>query len=185
MFGKNVDKAKVEVRPRVEEFLVRHLKSFMLVLYETWGYAGGSSNAHAWKFYGLVHFHLGTRIMLQEGWSNFSQVPLLFIGFGNAFIMVVMNCLMGRRIKDYSLTMNLTRQSIIPNGVVFFLNHLGHKCYKKKGVMVGPWISFVATFSWIAIGQNNSSSLWFYGQVFEASIKFIFEKLLLVPLVYG
>jgi hypothetical protein len=35
MFGKNVDKAKVEVRPRVEEFLVRHLKSFMLVLYET------------------------------------------------------------------------------------------------------------------------------------------------------
>jgi len=76
--------------------------------------------------------------MLQDGWSNCSQVPLLFIGF--EFIMVVMNCRMGRQIKHLSLIMNLVRRSIIPNGVVFFLNHLGDKCCQKNGVMVGPCI---------------------------------------------
>jgi len=42
---------------------------------------------------------------------------------------------------------------------VFFLNHLRDKCCQKKGAMVGFCISFVATFGWIAIGQNDSSSL--------------------------
>jgi hypothetical protein len=32
-------------------------------------------------------------------------------------------------------------------------------CCKKKGAMVGLHISFGATFGWIAIGQNGSSSL--------------------------
>jgi hypothetical protein len=34
---------------------------------------------------------------------------------------------------------------------------------EEQGAMVGPCISFVATFGWIDIGHNNSSSLWFYG----------------------
>jgi len=73
--------------------------------------------------------------------------------------MVVVDCLMGRKIKHYSLMMNLKKGSRIPNGVVFFLNHLGDKCCQKKGAMVGLCILFVATFGWIAIGQNGSSSL--------------------------
>jgi len=47
--------------------------------------------------------------------------------------MVVVDYFTGRRIKYYSLTMNLTRCSKIPNGVVFFLNHLGDRyCQRTK-----------------------------------------------------
>jgi hypothetical protein len=51
--------------------------------------------------------------------------------------------------------------------------------------MVGPCISFVATLSWIAVGEDNLNSLWLYGQTFQASFEFFFEKLLSICLVYG
>jgi hypothetical protein len=73
--------------------------------------------------------------------------------------MVVVDYLMGRKIKHYSLMMNLKRGFGIPNEVVLFLNHSRDKCCQKKGAMVGPCILFVATFAWIVIGQNGSSSL--------------------------
>jgi hypothetical protein len=41
----------------------------------------------------------------------------------------------------------------------FFESFKGQMLSKKKGAMVGLCISFVATFGWIAIGQNDSSSL--------------------------
>ncbi len=58
--------------------------------------------------------------MLQDGWSNFTRVPLLFKGYETR-LLVVMDRLMGRRIKHYSLMMNLPKHCIIPNGLVFFL----------------------------------------------------------------
>ncbi len=74
---------------------------------------------------------------------------------------------MGRKIKHYWLTMNPTRHFKIQNGVVFFLNHSGDKVVKKQGAMVGLDILFMAmSLGWIAIGQDNSNSLWQYGQVF-------------------
>jgi hypothetical protein len=50
--------------------------------------------------------------------------------------------------------------------------------------MVGPHIMFVATIAWIVVNQDDSSSLWPYGQIFKALFEFVFEKLLLVRLVY-
>jgi hypothetical protein len=84
VFWRNVDKAKVEVKVGVEDFLAKAFEKFyvaILVLYETWGCVGGSSNVHAWKFHGLVCFHLESWTMIQDNWSNFTQVPLLFKGF--------------------------------------------------------------------------------------------------------
>jgi len=75
------------------------------------------------------------------------------------FIMVVMDYLMGRKIKHYSLMMNLAKRFKIPNGVVFFLIIQGTNVVKKQGAMFGPCILFVATFCWIAIDQSSSSSL--------------------------
>jgi hypothetical protein len=47
--------------------------------------------------------------------------------------MVVMDYLMGRKIKHYSLMMNLARHSRIPNGVVFFLeSFMGQMLSKNK-----------------------------------------------------
>jgi hypothetical protein len=47
------------------------------------------------------------------------------------------------------------------------LNHSWDKVVKKQGAIVGLDILFMAmSLGWIAIGQDNSNSLWQYGQVF-------------------
>jgi hypothetical protein len=51
--------------------------------------------------------------------------------------------------------------------------------------MIGPRILFVATLGWIVVGKNNLSSLWLYGQIFQASFEFLFENLLSVRVMYG
>jgi hypothetical protein len=48
--------------------------------------------------------------------------------------MVVVDCLMGRKIKYYSLMMNLTKCWRIPNGVVYFLESFKGKMSSKNKV---------------------------------------------------
>jgi hypothetical protein len=85
----------------------------------------------------------------------------------NECIMLVLDYLMGRRIRHYWLTMNLPKCFGIQNGVVFFFWIIkGTNVVKEQGAMVGPCITIVATVVWIALSKDNSNSLWLYGQIF-------------------
>ncbi len=130
VFGRNVDKAKVEVRAGVEDFLAKAfeksyitiwfcmkledvlevLPMFMLENFVDW-FIFISRREQCLKIVGQIspkfHYYLK---------------DLKHIYYG------CMNCCMERRIQHYSWTMNLARHCIIPNGVVNFLNHLGDKC---------------------------------------------------------
>jgi hypothetical protein len=81
----------------------------------------------------------------------------------NEYSMLVLNYLMGRRIKHCWLIMNLPKWFRILSELVFFLNHSKDKCCQRT--RCDGWTShhIVTTFAWIAFSRNNLSSLWSYG----------------------
>jgi len=103
-----------------------------LVFYETKGCAWGSLNANFWYVCGSICFYLGTQIMFEDFWSNFSWVLLLFEGF-EMCVLWLLWVFYGK--EDQTLLIDDERSKTFqnPNWSGFFLESFrGELLWKNK-----------------------------------------------------
>ncbi len=163
MFGKTVHKTNVEIKTGVETFFSKAFHKFHIAI---WSCMKFEDVLEVLPMFMLENFldcfvFIWGHEQCSKTFGEISSRSHYYFKIWNVYIMLTMGKIMERRIKHYWLMMNLTRPFEIWNGLVFFLNHSGDRSCQR--IRYNGWIyhPIMATFGWIAIGQNSSSSLWF------------------------